>query len=265
MPYVESNGLKLYYEIRGEGDPLVMIMGLSANIDWWTPEFLDALSKKFKVVIFDNRDAGRSDKSKEDYTLKILADDTVGLMDALDIKKTYLLGVSMGGMIAQEVALNYPERIKKLILCSTNCGNPKSKLPSQEVMGLLTQEREGITKEEIVEITIPLLFTESFIESNREEVEEAKENMLIAPINPEAYQRQISAILKFNSGRRLKKLSVPTLVIHGKKDILVPPENAEILTKLIPESEMKLCDESAHAIFSHEPKIVTRAILDFLK
>jgi pimeloyl-ACP methyl ester carboxylesterase len=265
IPTINSNGINLYYEIHGDGKPIVMIMGLSANIDWWTPEFLKAIADRFKVIIFDNRDAGRSEKSKEEYAIKTFADDTIGLIDELGIERAHFLGVSMGGMIAQEIALNYPERVKKLVLCSTNCGNPKSKLPSQEVLDVLMQEKPDITPEEIVEDTIPLLFTEEYRNSHPNEVEEAKENMLKAPIEPEAYRRQVNAILKFNSGRSLKKMEIPTLIIQGKKDILVPPENAEILSDLIPNSEVRFFDKSAHAIFSHETEEVKNVILNFLE
>ncbi|MEJ2250299.1 MAG: alpha/beta hydrolase [Candidatus Lokiarchaeota archaeon] len=265
IPYVTTNGIKLYYEIHGEGHPLVMIMGLSANLDWWNPEFLNAMTEKFKVITFDNRDAGRSEKSKEVYMIKIFAEDTIGLIDELGIEKAHFLGVSMGGMIAQEIALNFPERVNKLVLCSTNCGNPKSKLPSQEVLKVLTQERDDITSEQIIEETIPLLFTDEFRETNQELVEQTKFNMLKAPIEPSAYRRQINAILKFNSGRRLKKLKIPTLIIHGKKDILIPPENAEILSNLIPNSNVQLFEKSAHGIFMHEPKKVIKAVLEFLE
>ncbi|MEM3703331.1 MAG: alpha/beta hydrolase, partial [Candidatus Bathyarchaeia archaeon] len=124
MPKIKVNDVNLYYEIRGQGFPFVMITGLGGNIDYWDIRLLDELSKRFKLVLFDNRGSGRSDVSDRQYTIKLLAEDTVGLMNALGIPKAHIFGLSMGGMIAQELALNFPEKVEKLILCSTFCGGP---------------------------------------------------------------------------------------------------------------------------------------------
>jgi len=240
-------------------------MGLGANIYWWTPEFLEPMKNNFQAIIFDNRDAGRSDNVNEQYQIKDLATDTIKLMDKLNIDKAHILGISMGGMIAQEVALNYPERVNKLVLCSTNCGGAKSVLPSQDVLAQLTQDRGELSQEEIIENTIPLLYTNEFIDKNPEYIERTKEQLMKAPIQPEAYERQIQSLLSFNTERRLKKIEHKTLVIHGKKDILVPLENGQILVDLIPDSKLKYFEKSAHAIFSHEPDEVSNEVLNFLK
>lgn len=110
MPKVTINDMNMYYEIHGEGIPLVMIMGLSGNVYWWDRSFIDEVSNKFKTIIFDNRGVGRSDDPGVDVSIKMMTDDLIGLMNALNIDRTYLLGISMGGMIAQELVLNYPER-----------------------------------------------------------------------------------------------------------------------------------------------------------
>ncbi|MFO7794985.1 MAG: alpha/beta hydrolase [Promethearchaeia archaeon] len=265
MPREKINNMELYYETYGEGDPLVMIMGLSANIDWWPPTFLDIMKKNFEIIVFDNRDAGRSENVEENYELKDLAIDTVGLMDKLNIKKAHILGISMGGMIAQELVLNYPERVNKLVLASTNCGNPKSILPSKRVLADLTKDREGRSEKEIIEDFIDLLYTDKFIEENPDYIENAKRRMMKAPIKPEAYQRQIKAILTFNSGRRLKNIKAPTLVIHGKDDILLPPKNAEIIADAIPNAKLEYFEKSGHTLFSHQPEKVGQTVLNFLK
>ncbi|MFO7794987.1 MAG: alpha/beta fold hydrolase [Promethearchaeati archaeon] len=265
MPKQKINDTELYYEIHGEGYPVVMIMGLGANIYWWTPEFLEPMKNNFQTIIFDNRDAGRSDHANEQYQIADLATDTIKLMDMLNIDKAHILGISMGGMIAQEVTLNYPERVNKLVLCSTNCGGAKSILPSQDLLAQLTQDRGELSQKEIIEKTIPLLYTNEFIDKNPEYIERTKEQLMKAPIQPEAYERQIQSLLSFNTGRKLKKIEHQTLVIHGKKDILVPPQNGQILTDLITNATLKYFEKSAHAIFSHEPEKVTTTVLDFLK
>ena len=119
MPKVKVNDIQIYYEVKGKGFPLVMINGLSDNLTCWDPRLIEALSKKFKLVMFDNRDVGRTDTSEREHPMKTFADDTAGLMKALAISKAHILGISMGGMIAQELVLNHPEKVAKLVLCST--------------------------------------------------------------------------------------------------------------------------------------------------
>ncbi|TXT66427.1 MAG: Alpha/beta hydrolase [Promethearchaeota archaeon] len=265
MPRKLVNGAELYYEIHGDGEPIVMIMGLSANIDWWTPEFLEELERRYKTILFDNRDAGRSDNVEKKYQIEDLAKDTIKLMDQLDIDRAHILGISMGGMVAQEIALNYPERVKKLVLASTNLGNPKSILPSGKVLNMLMKDREGRSNEEIIDEFISLLFANDFIDENPEFIKKTKKRMMKAPIKPDAYQRQLNAILKFKTGRRLKGLNIPTLVIHGKKDILLPPENGEIIADLIPNANLKLFEGAGHSLFSHIPKKTSKTIIEYLE
>jgi len=128
MSKVKVNDIKMYYDVQGEGFPLVMVMGFLGSASCWDPRMVLPLSDKFKVVVFDNRGAGRTDVSDREYSIKLFAQDTVGLMDALNIPRAHVLGISMGGMIAQEVALNYPRRVEKLILASTFCGGAHSVL-----------------------------------------------------------------------------------------------------------------------------------------
>ncbi len=265
MPKVKVNDINIYYEIHGDGFPLVIIRGLGSNIDWWDPEFLDEMSKNLKTIIFDNRGAGRTDKPDIEYSIEMFARDTIGLMDVLDIERANLLGLSMGGMIAQEIVLNYHERVEKLVLCGTNCGGYKAIAPSPEVVETLMNEAEGITLDEKAEQTIQLTFTEEFIKNNPNIIEREIQTILKNPIPDFSFQRQLGAAMKFNAHRRLKKVNTPTLIVQGKKDLLVPPKNAEVLAKLIPGAKLSFFDNSGHAIFSQETEIVAKTILEFLK
>ena len=265
MPMKKINGITMYYEIHGDGEPLVMIMGLSANSDWWPKELIDNFAKHFKVLIFDNRGSGRTDVPEGPFTIKMFADDTVGLMDSLGIEKANILGVSMGGMISQELVLNYPEKVNKLVLGCTNCGGSKQIVASQEVLVTLGPAPEGRTSKDIVENTIPLLFTPKFIEKNPDSIETVRKQLLIAPISPDAFERQVKAIMGFNSYRKLKTISAPTLIIHGKEDILIPVGNAEVLGKQIPNSKIVLLDDAAHSFFEPNPEKAYSSILEFLK
>ena len=265
MAKVRVGDIDVYYEVHGDGFPLLMIMGLSANIDWWDPRLIQETSKRYKTVIFDNRGAGQTDKPKVAYTIGMFADDTAGLMDALKIKRAHILGISMGGMIAQEFALNHPEKVEKLVLCSTTCGASSSVQPSAQVVGLLMRPREGMTEEEVVKNWIELLFTEDFLKGNAFLMSVVTQQLLKVPIQSDAYQRQIGAILNFDTYQRLQEIKAPTLVMHGKKDILVPPENAKIIADKIPGAKLAYFENSGHALFSEEPEKVNKALLEFLK
>ena len=139
MATVNVNDCKIYYEIHGEGAPLVLIMGLRRNVEWWYRQ-IPSLSRQFQVIAFDNRGAGRSDKPDMEYSIRLFADDTAGLMDALNISKARILGISMGGYIAQELALNYPAKVHSLLLGCTGPGGARAVLMSPERMEKFTVE-----------------------------------------------------------------------------------------------------------------------------
>ena len=265
MPKIQVNDIKIYYEIHGEGFPIVMIHGFSANLDWWPQSVINELSKTFKVIIFDNRGAGRTDKPDMVYSIRLFAEDTAGLMDALKIKKAFIIGLSMGGYIAQELTLNYPEKVEKLILCGTSCGGSKSTLPSPETMKIIMRDRDVITQEEAIREWIPILLSNDFITNNQEDIEDIVQRVLIAPIPPYNYRLQRHAVFQFNAGRKLKEIKTSTLVLHGKKDMMLPPENAETISKLIPDTKLHIFDEIGHLIFTEKPKEVLRIVMDFLK
>ena len=263
MPKVRVNDIQIYYEVQGEGFPLVMINGLGAHIDTWDPRSIHDLSKVFKLVLFDNRGAGHTDVSDREYTIKLFADDTAGLMDALGISRAHIFGISMGGMIAQELVLNYPEKVKKLVLCSTSCGGAKSVQPSMEVIGALMADRSTLTPEEIVRMAIPILFTGDFIKNNTDFVELYVQRTLKAPISDEAFMRQVNALMSFETYDRLGQIKAPTLILQGKRDVLVPPENGSILAEAIPNAKLVYFENSAH-VLAEEMEKVHSVLLDFL-
>jgi len=263
MPKMRVNGVQIYYEVRGEGFPLIMIMGLGGNIDWWDPRMIQELSKKFKTVMFDNRGAGRTDISDKKYTIRLFADDTAGLMDALGISRAHVLGISMGGMIAQELALNYPKKVAKLVLCSTTCGGAKSVLPSEEVMGILMADRSTLSQKEVAKMTIPLVLTEDFAKKNPDLVELMIQQILKAPISNEAFTWQANACMEFDTHDRLPQIRAPTLILHGKQDILLPPGNGSILAEAIPSAKHAYLEKSAHGLVEEMNEVIN-AIIEFL-
>jgi pimeloyl-ACP methyl ester carboxylesterase len=246
----------MYYEVKGEGFPLVMIMGLGGNLDWWHPSMIREFSKNFKTVVFDNRGSGRTDLSEKEYTIKLFTDDTAGLMDALRISRAHVLGYSMGGMIAQELAINYPEKVEKLVLFSTNCGSARSIPASQETLDLLLRAGSVSSPEERARMSLPLGCTEDFLDHNAEGVELMIRQMSKTPTSPEAFQRQARAAMSFNSYDRLPKIKAPTLVLCGKKDILIPPENGSILAKAIPNAKLVYLEKSAHRLVEEMNEVI---------
>ncbi|MGQ9722743.1 MAG: alpha/beta fold hydrolase [Candidatus Jordarchaeum sp.] len=256
--------INIYYEIHGDGPPLVMIMGLSANKDWWHPFVLDQFSKNFKTVIFDNRGAGRTDKPKIDYSIKMFAEDTIGLMDKLGIKKSHILGVSMGGIIAQEIALTHPERVDKLVLVSTSCGGPKSVPVPPETLKIMLSRGE-MTDEERMRTTVDLLYPEEYRKNNPEIIEEAVRRLMIAPIPIDAYMRQLQAASQFDSYDRLPMIKAPTIVLTGKKDVLLPWENSKILAERISKAKLVTFEESGHGMVSQNAEEFAQKVIEFLK
>ena len=265
MPKAKVDGVNLYYEVHGDGFPLLMIQGLSENVYWWDAPMIDELSKHFKTVIFDNRGVGRSDALEGDLTIEIMAVDALGLMDALDINQAHILGHSMGGMIAQELALKFPERIKKLVLCSTSCGGSKATMSSIETQKLLTKlSFKGHTRE-LVERAMPHIFTKRFMDENPEFMEKKVDDILIIPTGPITFKAQVGAWMRYNSYRKLKEINLPTIIMHGTQDILVPPSNGDLLAAKIPNAELVSFDSNAHLIHTEEPTKFNEVLLKFLK
>ena len=264
---VEVNGLELYYREYGcgerSGEPLLLIMGLGGNADWWNPLLLELLSQRFHVVTFDNRGAGRSGKPPGPYSIAQMADDAAGLMERLGWASAHVLGMSMGGMIAQELALRHPDRARKLVLLVTACGGREHVPPGQEVLKMLLPEK-GMSLERMAEITLKLLFPQSFIDANPGAAEEMKRAVLGAPIPTRCFLAQLNAIATWSAFPRLKDIRQETLIITGTEDILVPPENSRILAREIPNSRLLEFPGGGHGLIGQFPREVAEEVVAFL-
>ncbi len=261
----EVNGINIYYREYGEGEPLLLIMGLSANADWWGDEFLRPLAKRFRVVTYDNRGAGRSGKPEGPYPIPLMAEDAAGLMDHLGWESAHVMGASMGGMIAQELALDHPERVRRLVLLCTNCGGREQVLASPEVYQLLNTPRDGITDEDIVRMSMPLLFPQKYIDENPRLMEEVLRTFLIAPIQPRCFVWQIMGITRWSCHSRLAGLRHPTLIVTGTEDVLIPPENSRILADAIPDSRLVEIEGAGHGLQAMFPAEVAGEVIAFLE
>ncbi len=264
MPKVKVNDINIYYEIHGEGYPLVLIGGTNHHLHKYPPQFIEMMSKQFKLILFENRGSGRTDQPDVRYTHKMMANDTAGLMDALKIEKAHVLGSSLGGMIAQELALKYPEKVNKLVLCCTSCGARNSVPPSPKVLRIYMQSTEGMTEEELVRRGLPTFFPKDYIKNNPDLIDDYVRRSLLIPQNQIGLKRQMAMISSGNTFKRLENISVPTLIVHGKKDIILPPKNAEILAERIPGSNILYLKNSGHLLFSIETELLIRELIKFL-
>ena len=263
MPRRKVKDIEIYYEIHGQGDPLVLIMGLRRNVEWWYGQ-IPALSKHFKVVAFDNRGAGRSEKPVMDYTIKLFADDTMGLMEALNIKKAHVLGVSMGGYIAQELAINYPDKVRSLVLGCTSAGGERVVLMSSERLKKFTAN-EGLSPEQILQKDMDIYFSDKFIRENPEKIKEFIEISSRYYQPPDAFMRQFAACLKHDTVKRLQRITVPTLIMSGDDDPLVPPGNSRILKEFISHAELNFFRGKRHCFFIEEADQFNQKVISFLK
>ncbi len=263
MPHRQSDGLNIYYEVHGQGTPLVMIRGLGSNADHWYAQTA-ALAQYFKVIIFDNRGIARTDDPGGDYTVPAMAADTVGLMDALELEKTYVMGLSMGGMIAQELAINCPERVKGLVLVCTHCGGHARIESSAEIADLF----KGMILENTPEAKVKAattLFDRHTLINSPEIPAYYSEVSLKNPAKTEILIKQWHAVSQHDTFDRLQRITAPTLVVTGDEDLLIPPGNSRILAERIPNAELKVIPHAGHQVLIEQAAACNEAILDFLK
>lgn len=263
MAIAKCGDLNLEYYDEGEGPPLLMIRGLGAQCTTWGEAFLDPLREHFGVIRFSNRGTGLSDKPSDPVSVKMLADDGVALLDSLGVERAHVFGVSLGGMIAQELALNHPRRVDRLVLGCTFCGGDKCVRAAPEVLALLAPT-PGITAEEMIRRTRPTLITERTMREKEEFLEEMLRLDVETPTPRETAINQMSAVGAFDTYERLPAIEAPTLVLHGDSDVLIPTENARILHKRIPGSTLEIVPEAGHMFFWDHPERTAEILASFL-
>ena len=269
-----ANGIDICYEIFGDpkAQPMLLIMGLGAQMVLWDDDFCEQLAaRSFRVIRFDNRDIGQSSKLSggtrlsplellklrflkipvaAPYKLTDMARDTTGLMDVLGIRSAHLVGASMGGMIAQEIAISDAERVRSLTSIMSTTGNPKVPPPTREAAALLTAPPPATKEEYLVRFaqTWKLLRVGSFPEDEARDHARA-ERIYARGLNPAGVGRQLRAILASgNRKERLRQVKAPTLVIHGTVDPLVRPEGGKDTAASIPGAKLLMIEGMGHAI-----------------
>ncbi|MGD8307730.1 MAG: alpha/beta hydrolase [Ignavibacteria bacterium] len=257
---VQSNGIDLYYEKSGNGPVLILIEGLGAAIYLWDKQ-IPELSKHFTVIAYDNRGIGKSTKPPGPYSITMMADDLSGLMDGLNISKAHILGASMGGLIAQEFALRYPDKVDKLILCATTAGGIDHVPMSQEVLQLvLKTDGDPI---ELLKKKLALVYTEPFLKDS-ENLDHLIKMRLENPYDPETYQAQAMAAAVFDRSNEVKNIRATTLILAASNDLLMPVENAYNLNKKITNSKLKIQEGYGHQFFIENYTEFNKDVIEFL-
>lgn len=262
MSTVEANGIRIAYDRRGQGPAIVMIAGIGYG-GWAFRGQVPELASHFDVLTFDNRGVGDSDKPDEPYSVKLFARDTLGLMDALAIHQAHVLGASLGGMVALQMALDAPERIEQLALCATTHGGPNIDYPDTEVIQFLA-ERSG-SPEERFQKGFELSFSEDFLAAKPPALERIRQHLVENRQPDYAYRRQAMAPMSFNAEPRLAEIEHPALVITGSADRVVPPSNSERLAEKLPNAQLEILNGAGHLCFIEQPDAFNQAVVEFLE
>jgi 3-oxoadipate enol-lactonase len=236
-------------------------MGLGATLEWWQ-RLIPVLSPRYRTIVFDNRGVGRSDLPPGPYSIAAMAEEAAAVMDAAGIASAHVFGASMGGMIAQELALNHPSRVRSLVLGCTACGGRHSVPADREVVAALGA-RAAMTREEAMWLMAPYIFDPG---TPRERVAEDIAVRLRATVTNDGYFAQLAAIRTWpGTYDRLPRITMPTLVIHGESDRLVPAENGRIIANAIPNARLVMIPNASHIFFTDQLEASTEALLGFLE
>jgi 3-oxoadipate enol-lactonase len=263
MPSTQVNGIDLYYEETGSGPPLLLIAGLGGNTLGWAM-LLPALAEHFRVIAFDNRGAGRSSAPAGPNTTGQLADDTAVLLDRLGIERTHVIGLSMGGMIAQELALAHPERVDRLVLYST-VARPRLATFGPWLSIWENAAKHGLDASSLALSLMPWMFTPAFM-TQHDQVEAALVEWASDPYPAPAHGiiAQTAACRTHDALDRLPQIAAPTLVLVGAEDILFPVSCARELAGSIPGARLHVLERGGHIPDAEYPEAVAEAMLNFL-
>ena len=267
MPKANLNGINIYYESHGQGEPLVLIQGLGGGHASW---FLQtrAFKKHYRVITFDNRGIGKTDKSSDPYTIKTMADDTIGLMDYLGVDKAHILGASLGGMVAQEVAIGYPQRVIKLVLVCTSAGGREITDIHPEMLKAIGI-KEGSTEADLISVDfVKLMSAIISVAFNRRLY-----RMLLLPISKVhmklggvgGHLEQMEAVAGHSIVNRLHLIEAPTLVITGTEDKIMSPHSSEVIASQIPNAKLVKVEDGSHAFFLEMRGRFNKEVLGFLR
>ena len=253
MPHCVAARARIHYEVDGEGEPLVLVAGTAFDMSFWD-DLLPQL-RGFRVLRLDNRGAGLSDVPDEAFSIEQMADDVAAVMDAAGMPSAHVYGMSMGGLIAQDLAIRYPERVLSLVLGATYAGGP----PLSRAVRLLPLLLSEKGPEDLLRATAPFLSATPIPATADRFPGHGR-----APRNKRALRRQLAAQMRYSSMRRLHMIQQPTLVMHGEKDRLISPLNARRMTRRIPGARLRLIVGAGHMYHHDRPRESRDLLLDFL-
>jgi 3-oxoadipate enol-lactonase len=267
MPYANLGGISLYYKTHGQGEALVLIPGMGADHSSWFRQ-LSAFKKHYRVITFDPRSIGKSSRPKQSYGFKALADDVVSLMDHLAIKEANVLGQSLGGLVAQELAIDYPERVLKLALVSSTMAGGDANPTNPELMEVLGYA-EGSTEIDFSRIdtrkTMNVVIGMSFNKVLYRKTMQFMSSLVMKPEMFDGLSDQIRAISGHNTVDRLHLIKARTLVITGAADRIVPPRASEVLASKIPNAKLVMVEGGSHGFNVEMTARFNHEVLGFLR
>ena len=253
---------RLYWESTGDGPPVLLVMGLGLSGGaWWRT--VPVLSRRLRVITFDARGVGRSESPRQNYTTEAMADDAVAVLDALDLEEAHVYGISLGGMVAQQLVLRHPRRVRSVVLGATSPGGPRAARPDRDVLAFFSR-RAGMEMEEGAWASVPYNYSERCRTEHVDRIAEDIEYRLTNPFNEQAYRAQLYAAVMHNCYGRLGRIEVPTFVVHGQNDRMIPVENAYMLAERIPNCRLEVLEESGHLYPTEEPA-ADKAIGEFFR
>jgi pimeloyl-ACP methyl ester carboxylesterase len=254
VPTVSTPAAELHYERAGSGEPLLLIQGMSGTHVAWGEPFLAALRESFDVTAFDNRGIGFSAPIDGPFTIAEMAEDTAALMEALELESAHVVGISMGGMIAQDLALAHPERLRSLTLGCTYCGGPGSGLMPEENARKLLEGMASGDREKAIRAAYEVNLSPGF-RADESRFAAFHEMATSVPAAKETIQLQIQAIFGHDTSGRLGEISAPTLIVHGTEDGVLPYPNGELIASLMPGARFEALEGVGHMFWWEQPEV----------
>jgi 3-oxoadipate enol-lactonase len=254
MPFALNGTVKLHWESFGEGPAVLLIAGQGMTVDgWWAT--IPVLSRSFRVIAFDNRDTGSSTRSRWNYTVAQMAGDAVAVLDAAGERRAHVYGISLGSLVAQEVALRHRDRVHALVLGASSAGGFAAYKPPPSSWAQTFLVRAGAMGPEEAEwAAVPYTYAENTRRSHPERIAADIAHRLSSPPEAFAYLHQAAAVATHDAYERLNRLGAPTLVVHGEQDVFVPPANALVLAERIPGAQLRLWPSAGHMYPIDEPR-----------
>jgi pimeloyl-ACP methyl ester carboxylesterase len=253
MPFATNGTVRLHWESVGEGPPVLLIAGQGMTVDaWWST--IPILSRSFRVIAFDNRDSGRSSRLPWAYSVAQMAHDAVAVLDAAGEPSAHVYGISLGSLVAQEVALRHPDRVQALVLGASSAGGYAAYKPQPTSLAQTFLIRAGaMGPEEAAWAAVPYTYAEKTRRQHPERVAADIAHRVNSPPEPLAYLHHAAAVAAHDAYQRLNKLTAPTLVVHGEQDVFVPPANALVLAERVPGAQLRLWPDAGHMYLIDEP------------